>query len=110
MEPLGFCVVDGVPDSCRNLSLDMVKKRMSRLVGTARAVRLSTMSTSCTKICGLNPVRPVKQSTRLQVVAVNWIFSFRIKFVGFGDFFWGVRGEGGSGLFLTFWRSLGVSE
>ena len=28
---------------------------------------------------------------------------------GFGGLFWDVRGEGGSGLFLTFWRSLGES-
>ena len=48
------------------------------------------------------------QSIRIQVGLVNWIFSFRMKFVGLeSPFFGDVRGEGGSGLFLTFWRSMG---
>ena len=40
-------------------------------------------------------------------VAVNWIFSSRIKFVGLEVILGVMTVVGGSGLFLTFWRSLG---
>ena len=43
----------------------------------------------------------------LQGVAVNWIFSSRIKFVGLEVILGVMTVVGGSGLFLSFWRSLG---
>ena len=42
----------------------------------------------------------------VQGVAVNWIFSFRIKFCGFQGHFGGVGG-GRRELFLTFWMVTG---
>ena len=43
----------------------------------------------------------------LQGVAVNWIFSSRIKFVGLEVILGVMTVVGGSGLCSTFWRSLG---
>ena len=43
----------------------------------------------------------------LRGVAVNWIFSSRIKYVGLEVILGVMTVVGGSGLFLTFWRSLG---
>ena len=45
--------------------------------------------------------------TSVQSVAVNWIFSSRIKFVGLEVILGVMTVVGGSGLFLTIWRSLG---
>ena len=37
---------------------------------------------------------------------MNWIFSFRIEFVGLEPIFLDMLVVGAAGLFLTFWRSL----
>ena len=42
-------------------------------------------------------------------VAVDWIFSSRVKSVGLEPFFGTYQWWAGPGLFLTFWRSLGGS-
>ena len=44
-----------------------------------------------------------------QGVAVDWMFSFRIKFVGLESILGDISVVAGVGLFLTFWRSLGGS-
>ena len=44
-----------------------------------------------------------------QGVAVDWMFSFRIKFVGLESILGDMSVVAGAGLFLTFWRSLGRS-
>ena len=46
---------------------------------------------------------------QIQGVAVDWIFSSRIKFVGLEPILGDTSVVGGAGLFLTFWRSLGGS-
>ena len=43
----------------------------------------------------------------LQGVAVDWMFSLRIKSVGLESNFWNMSVEGGAGLFLTFWKVFG---
>ena len=40
-------------------------------------------------------------------VAPDWIFSFRIKFVGFSVHFWDLSVEGGAGRFVTSWKVIG---
>ena len=45
----------------------------------------------------------------IQVVAVDWIFSSRIKFVGLEPILEDIVVADGAGPFLTFWRSLGGS-
>ena len=46
---------------------------------------------------------------RVQVVAVDWIFSSRIEFVGLEVIFGPYQWRAAPGLFLTFWKSLGGS-
>ena len=50
-----------------------------------------------------------RYDNHLQVVAVDWTFSSRIKFVGLKPILVTYRWWVGPGLFLTFWRSLGGS-
>ena len=52
---------------------------------------------------------PISGDELLQVVAVDWVFSSRIKFVGSEPIFGPYQWRAGPGRFLTFWRSLGVS-
>ena len=48
----------------------------------------------------------LSEPTHIQVVAVDWIFSSRIKFVGLESILVTYRWWVGPGRFLTFWRSL----
>ena len=48
-------------------------------------------------------------SSIVQVVAVDWIFSSRIKFVGLEPILGDISVVGGAGRFLTLWRSVGGS-
>ena len=54
----------------------------------------------------LGSKQPKPRFMVMQFVAVNWMFSFRLKFVGLEPI---LENVGGSGLFLTFWRSMGGS-
>ena len=60
----------------------------------------------CVCVCGLELVRQV---STLQVVAVDLIFSSRIKSVCLEPIFGPYQWRAGPGLFLTIWRSLGGS-